>query len=1132
VTPAALTTLADAPPLAAAREALGARGSAHVTGPVGPARLLAARLVLGRRLTVFVVPREGDVDTCCADLRCLAQLLGDDGEIHPFPAPGLPGMTRHPEAALRRAVALHAAARGRLRGLVASPAGLLRPTLRQDLLDTRALDLRIGEELIPEMLIEALDDAGYLYEDPVVEPGQYARRGGIVDLFPANRPSPIRIEFVGDTVDAMRSYDVESQRATGPAESVEVAPLSDLFVPRSLLPQLRDELLRLLPASAGTQGLLASLDGSPTQMADCLTFLPGVLVPVWSHLPKSLFAVVEPDAVDEEARRFVETAAHVEPLADGLLPAVDTLVALDDLRQRLRTAPVISVSELDAGGGTHHWSCTASPRFGGDLQRLTAELRQSPATTLMVLGSPGRAERLGEYLAEQGIVASDDGPCAVQVGSLSRGFEMPDQQVLVLADGDIFPEEATLHARGRHRRPRGLLSDFRDLRVGDLVVHEDHGIGRFEGLETLAVGAAQAEFMVLSYQGGDKLKVPVSAFDRVQKYKAADGPRPSTDRLGSGRWDRVKRRVKKSMRDMAGELLKLYAQRKALPGHAFTVDSPWLREFDDGFEFEETLDQHNAISDVIGDMADLAPMDRLVCGDVGYGKTEVAMRAAIRAVVDGKQVAVLAPTTILAFQHWKTFRQRFAPFPVLVEMVSRLRRPKETRSVLEAVADGRVDILIGTHRLLSKDVAFKDLGLLIVDEEQRFGVAAKERLKQLRTAIDCLTLTATPIPRTLQMGLAGLRDMSIIETPPKDRLAIHTAIVKFSTEAISGAIRQELARGGQIYFVHNRVESIFSLAHMVQQLCPEARVGVAHGQMPEGQLEKVMLAFVEGRIDVLVATTIIENGLDIPRANTLIVNRADRFGLAQLYQLRGRVGRSDRRASALLLIPPDTVLSEIARKRLAAIREFSDLGAGFRIAALDLELRGAGNLLGGQQSGHIEAIGLDLYIKLLERTILELKGQAPAEGTQVALNLGLDIRIPEDYVQETEQRIALYKRLSEAHDLSRVLALSEEMRDRYGPVPPSVHRLVRVAAARVRASQAQLVQVDRERGLLALRFSPQANLDPSRVLALVNEWRGCSLAPDGTLRVPHADDEEPLGVLERALDSLLPRDDAPDSLPT
>jgi transcription-repair coupling factor (superfamily II helicase) len=617
--------------------------------------------------------------------------------------------------------------------------------------------------------------------------------------------------------------------------------------------------------------------------------------------------------------------------------------------------------------------------------------------------------------------------------------------------------------------------------------------------------------------------VPVEAFDRVQKYASAEGARPAIDRLGSGNWDKVKKRVKKAMRDMAVELLKLYAERKARPGHAFHGESPWQHEFEEAFAYEETPDQAAAIAEVAADMGADSPMDRLVCGDVGYGKTEVAMRAAMRAVLDAKQVAVLAPTTVLAFQHWKTFRARFAPFPVRVEMVSRFRAPKEIKQVLAATAAGQVDILIGTHRLLSKDVVFRDLGLLVIDEEQRFGVESKEKLKRLRTTVDALTLSATPIPRTLQMGLAGIRDMSVIETPPRDRLAIHTSIVKFSTEVIASAVRQELARDGQVYVVHNRVESIYSLAGLVQKLVPEARVVVGHGQMPEGELEKSMLAFVEGRADVLVATTIIENGLDIPRANTLIVNRADRMGLAQLYQLRGRVGRADRQAFAYLLVPPDTVLSEIARKRLAAIREFSELGAGFRIAALDLELRGAGNLLGGQQSGHIEAVGLDLYLKLLEQAVLELKaapGAPAADRPRATLNLRSDLRIPDSYVPEVHQRMALYKRVSEAADAAAVQRLLDEVRDRYGTPSEDVLRLFAFASLRLRAEALGLVQVDLAGGALHLKFGEAGSLPAEALVARVRAIPGASLSPQGVLRVPLPPGDDPLEALPELLGLL------------
>ena len=1024
------------PSIAEARRVLAAAGHLDVHGLTGPARLLVPLLASPPPLLV-VVSAERLVERVAEDLRTLLQEMGAPGAVLTLPAPGpapFRGLPRHPEAALRRAASVHAALRKRLGALVASPAGLLRPILAPRLFETRVIGIETGEDLTPEILLEALDEGGYRREDPVSAPGQVARRGGILDVFPPDRDAPVRIEFLGDTVESLRTFDPETQRTTAGLDRLEVLPLSDAFAPRSVLDALR----RLLPERfAGVRELPALLERLERGLAgeeipELIPLVPGAAVPAWEVLSGWTVAVLDPEEVTAEADAFharahEERARREDPLA---LAVEEALVPATLLEERMRVAPAVHVREVDVDARGVHVPSRPARRYAGDLRALAADLRTSEGPSVLYLGTSGRAERLKDVLREDGLALGDGTAIDVRVGTLGSGFELPDVPLRVLADGDVFPEEVHLHRR-RGRGARSFLSDFRDLKTGDLVVHQDHGIGRFEGLETLEVGGVRREFMVLVYQSGDKLKVPVESFDRVQKYASAEGARPVVDKLGSGSWDKTKRRVKKAMRDMAAELLKLYAERKARPGHAFTGESPWQREFEESFEYDETPDQAAAIADVMQDMSEESPMDRLICGDVGYGKTEVAMRAAMRAVLDQKQVAVLAPTTILAFQHWKTFRKRFAPFPVRVEMVSRFRTAKEIKEVVRDTADGKVDVLIGTHRLLSKDVSFRDLGLLVIDEEQRFGVAAKEKLKHMRTTVDCLTLSATPIPRTLQMGLAGIRDMSVIETPPKDRLAIQTSIVKFSTDVMATAVRQELARDGQVYFVHNRVESIYSLANLVQKLVPEARVAVAHGQMPESELEKAMLAFVEGRADVLVATTIIENGLDIPRANTMIINRADRYGLAQLYQLRGRVGRSERRASAYLMVPPDTVLSEIARKRLAAMREFSELGAGFRVAALDLELRGAGNLLGGEQSGHIEAVGLDLYVKLLEQTILELKGQATREATRTVLNLRIDLRIPEEYVPEVHQRMSLYKRVSQVRDAAEVAKLAEEIRDRY-----------------------------------------------------------------------------------------------------
>ena len=647
-----------------------------------------------------------------------------------------------------------------------------------------------------------------------------------------------------------------------------------------------------------------------------------------------------------------------------------------------------------------------------------------------------------------------------------------------------------------------FLSDFRDLKPGDYVVHVDHGIGKFRGLKRIGVGESQSEFVELVYREEAKLYVPVDRLDLIQKFTGASGEAaPSLERLGGTSWEKTKGRVRKSMRVLAEDLLKLYARREMAEGYAFSPDDPLVKEFDQAFEFEETPDQAAAIVDVKRDMQSPRPMDRLVCGDVGYGKTEVAMRAAFKAISDSKQVAVLAPTTVLSFQHFNTFRRRFQGFPVRVEMISRFRSKQEIAEVLQNTGLGMVDILIGTHRLLSKDVTFRDLGLVVIDEEQRFGVAQKERLKQLKTKVDVLALSATPIPRTLNMSLIGLRDLSIIETPPKDRLSIQTVVVKFSRNIIRSAIDLELKRQGQVLFLHNTIETIYSIATLVQEIIPEARVGVAHGQMREHQLEEAMLDFVNYKYDVLVCTTIIENGLDIPRANTLIVNQADRFGLAQLYQLRGRVGRSNRRAYAYLLVPSEEILTTDARKRLSAIKEFSDLGAGFRIAALDLEIRGAGNLLGGEQHGHINAIGFDLYMKLLDQTIRELKGEPILEDVQTTIDLGFDIQIPEHYIPDSNLRLWLYKKVSAIRDERRLVSLREEITDRFGKYPRSVSNLLEYAALRGKCQDLRIVSLDRRSSRILIRFREDTPLPPHQLVGFIHREPRLSMTPDGVLSV-------------------------------
>src|SRR5437868_9008064 len=614
--------------------------------------------------------------------------------------------------------------------------------------------------------------------------------------------------------------------------------------------------------------------------------------------------------------------------------------------------------------------------------------------------------------------------------------------------------------------------------------------------------------MLLFYAEEARLYVPVERLDLVQRYSSAEGHEPVLDRLGGLGWQKTKAKAKRAMRDMADELLKLYAERKLVQGYSFSADSPWQREFEEAFEYGPAPDQETAIEDVKRDMEQMTPMDRLLCGDVGYGKTEVAMRAAFKAVMDSKQVAVLAPTTVLAYQHLETFGARFAPFPVKIELLSRFRSPKEQKEIVKRVESGEVDIVIGTHRILSKDIGFHDLGLVVVDEEQRFGVAHKERLKQLKKRVDVLTLSATPIPRTLNMSLMGLRDMSVIETPPRDRLAIQTQVVQAGEGVIKSAIELELGRTGQVFFIHNRVETIDTMAALVRRLVPQARICVAHGQMNEKEMERVMLDFVDFKYDVLVATTIIENGIDIPRANTIIINRADNYGLSQLYQLRGRVGRSNRRAYAYLLIPSELELTPIARRRLSAIREFSDLGAGFRLAALDLELRGSGNILGGEQSGHMDALGFDLYTQMLERTVAELRGEQVEDEPTVSINLGVDVGIPEGYISDMGQRLRTYKRVSSARDEDALGAIRNETEDRYGRIPEPVENLFDYARLRQTAETVGIVSIDRIREGIAIKLAEKARVAPEKLMELIRAREGASFAPSGVLRLELSDDEK------------------------
>jgi len=1101
-------------------------GSARVAGLTPAAKAFwvagAASSDPRNELVVAVVPADRDVDQIVSDVRFfLGGIEGSSADelehvVLPFPSQEVDpyrGLAPHFRIASTRARALHALAAGHARVIVASATALLPRLSPPGALTALALDLKPGDDTDVHQLAGRLVDAGFTRQDPVDEHGEFCIRGGVIDIFPAGDDLPARIELIGDTIEAIRRYAADTQRSVATIDRLRILPLRDVVGDAGPLVSFFDYLgthrRTILVCSepdeiqARIEKQLAQISESYEQVRNApsaAVVAPEEILLGWPEIERQLASAttLEELGVDDPGSDRLHQGYGGPPKPAAVIPGEggDPEPRTPNPESRVASQPVIS--------------------FSGRLPDWIAEVKSARArgdVVLFVAATPGRAERLIELLDDYelrgvNIDRGEDSFAAsvyVASGVLSRGFRLPAAQLLLYAETDLFDEERRTQERARRSATKAFLSDLRDLKVGDLVVHVDHGIGEFVGLKEMAVGPNETqEFLELRYAGDDKLFVPVSRLDLIQKY--AGGARPALDRLGGATWEKAKTRVKKAMRNMAEELLKLYASRKAVAGHSFASDTHWQEEFEGAFPFDLTVDQNNAIEDIKRDLESSTPMDRLLCGDVGYGKTEVSMRAAFKAVMDGKQVAYLAPTTVLAFQHVKTLRDRFAGFPVRIDLLSRFRNRQEQQQTLADLAEGKVDVVVGTHRLLSKDVVFRDLGLLVVDEEQRFGVAHKEKIKQLRKRVDVLTMTATPIPRTLNMSLVGIRDMSIIETPPKDRLAIQTNVVKFDQGVISRAVRNELARGGQVYFVHNRVESIFSIGALLARLVPEAKIVVGHGQMGEHQLEQAMIDFMARKFDILLATTIVENGLDIPNVNTIIINRADRYGLSQLYQLRGRVGRSDRPAYAYLLIPPETSLSAVAKKRLAAIREFSDLGSGFRVAALDLEIRGAGNLLGGEQSGHIEAIGFEMYMKLLEEAVRELKGEEIEEGVRASVNLGIDIRIDDEYVPDMAQRLVVYRKVAAARSETEVTEVLDEVRDRYGPLPESVLNLAAYGRIRVMADELGLESIDRQGSVVVLKFRDNAQKashapDPARMLTVLRRRPDITLTPPASLRL-------------------------------
>jgi transcription-repair coupling factor (superfamily II helicase) len=1002
-------------------------GLASAARPLVVAELLAG----GDRPALVVVPGMIDAHRWVQDLRFFGANAAEFPEEEPRLWRG--GTSRDADA--ERAVVLRRLLGGENLLVVATPASLALPLSPPAEFRDKTVVLTAGDRLDRELLIEALALAGYERVETVGAVGQWAARGGIVDIFSPAQSAPARVEFFGDEIESIRLFDPTSQRSTGALDELVVLPVEP-STPRDA------RLLGYLPANA-------------------------------------------PMVID--APRLLE-----EPVADG----APTLAALVEGRPRVELALVAGTARPREGELV--LDAHAVSGYAGKLAQLGAELerwRQEGFRVRLIAADARHGDQLHDILREHrleaAVVPALDGPepLAIAVGECSGGFTIPALGLVVLTEHEIFGARRRSLRRPKYQRGAPVTA-FTDLEINDLIVHEDHGIGRYLGLKTMTIDSRDADFLLLEYAEGNQLYLPVERLDLISKYLGGEESAARLDRLGGAAWQRVKENVRAALREMAEELLKLYAQRSVAEGHAFSPDAPWQREFEAAFRFEETPDQLRAIKDVKADMQNERPMDRLVAGDVGYGKTEVALRAAFKAVADGRQVAVLVPTTVLAHQHWSTFADRFAPFPARVELLSRFRSPKEQKAVVEGLKQGTVDVVIGTHRLLSKDVAFKNLGLLVVDEEHRFGVAHKERMKQLRTSVDVLALTATPIPRTLYMSLSGVRDMSVIETPPIDRLPIETVVRRFSKAVIREALSRELERGGQVFFVHDRIQSLASMANLIQSLVPQARVLMAHGQMKERELEATMVKFVTGQADVLVSTAIVESGLDIPASNTIIVNRADRFGLAQLYQLRGRVGRERLQAYCYLLVPADGRVDEQAQRRLRVLQELTELGSGFKLALRDLEIRGAGNLLGAQQHGHIAAVGYDLYSKLLAEAVRELAGQSSEATVDPVVNASVEGFLPEEYVPEVNQRLALYKRLSGATDVEGVADIRAELADRFGPLPSEAEQLLDVVRIRLAARPLAIEKVEIGDGRAVLTFARSTPVEPAKLLASIHASKG------------------------------------------
>ncbi|MCY0869036.1 MAG: transcription-repair coupling factor [Firmicutes bacterium] len=1084
------------------------RAHLSVTGIGGAARhLLYAALARSRPLLIVV----HSMQVAHAIVADIASLIGDDA-VYLFPErerADIDMIAYSPDMAALRIRALDAAAQRSARVLVTTIRALGDPVQSSTLFTERVIAVATGDRMSLDEVAQRLVDLGYIRAPIAESVGQFAQRGGILDIFPV-AGEPLRIEWFDDEIDSMRAFDPDTQRSREARQAARILPAAEVPITEAELAEaasalrilyerrladLADgELVRRLQDHVGAD--LEKMEAGvrfpalaryaalfPFVRSDLLAYVPQEAVVVFEE-PVRLHEALERSARDDAQWRtsLLEQGATLPELLPPAPPAASTeFVAQGRRRLFVSLFPrhVHGVPATPARAA----SVRSMQQFHGQMGLLKSELqRYQKAGQLVVFAAAGadRAQRLLDVLNDFRIPAqvrdafdaSTNGPQVI-AAQLSGGFELPSCRLVVITDSEVFVTRARVRRMRTDVSEAQRIRSWQELAVGDYVVHATHGIGRYLGVETLLVAGVKRDYLHLRYAGNDALYVPVDQIDLVQKYLGGEDKEPRMHHLGGQEFARAKAKVQKSTQDIAAELIKVYAARQALPGHPFRADTEWQKDFEASFPYEETVDQLRAIEEVKRDMERARPMDRLLCGDVGYGKTEVALRAAAKAVFDGKQVAMLVPTTILAEQHYETFKERFQGLPVTVESLSRFRSDADAARVMQGLKTGTVDVVIATHRLLQKSIEFKDLGLLIVDEEQRFGVTHKERLKKLKETVDCLTLTATPIPRTLHMSMVGVRDLSVIGTPPENRFPVQTYVVEYSDAVLRDAIARELGRGGQVYVLYNQVRGIRSVADRVARLVPDARVGVGHGQMGEDELERVMLDFLEGELDVLVCTTIIESGLDIPNVNTLLVYHADRLGLAQLYQLRGRVGRSNRVAFAYFTYEPDRVLTEVAEKRLQAIKEFTALGSGFKIAMRDLAIRGTGNLLGPEQHGHVASVGFEMYTQMLADAVAQLSGQRKEVHPEPTIELAVEGWLPDSYIVDSLQKIEMYKKLVDVRVAADVDDVAQEMVDRFGDIPPDADNLLQVARIRALAREHGIGAVAKRGVGVDIEFRPE-----------------------------------------------------------